>query len=316
MNPPDRASPPPAAALSRGAPTPPRLSAAFAMAWLECLEASMRLPGDPPFARIRSLSGRTARVCLPLLSYSHLGSSEAAAAVARPGGGTAVVRHLTAPAPDLPAGTPVVSMLDLGTWADAGRLWEHGLSANLRKKIRRVRKAGGTVARGRGPEDAARFFDLFARTMHRHGTPPHPPALFATALQRLDAEILFVDLAGRTVAAYFVLHDPGNITLFQWAGFDETVPVGYASLLGEWAAIESAFARGARWFDLGRAPLGSPSWRHKQYWHPTLFHATTTPPPRGNLYARFRLAAALWKHLPQGVATRLGPRIIRHLPDA
>ena len=305
----------PAVSEADSADAPSRLGADFVRRWLDCVGAALGLRAEFPFARVRRFGGQARRVCVPYLSYAHLDAAGAAALLAGEKTGGSLVRHLAALPPDAPEGTPVISAVPLFLWRDADDFWEHALTANLRKKIRKATKSGHLVERSNLPAAARDFHSLFAATMHRHGTPPYPRELFEEALARCGGEVVTVRRGDTIVVAYFLLHDR-EIALFMWAGFNPAEDAGYASLLGEWDSIRDAFARDCRWFDLGRAPLGSPAWRHKQYWHPRLFHATTTPPPGGSVYSRYAFASRLWRRLPAGLACRLGPWVVSHLPDA
>lgn len=292
----------------------PLLSTAFVQRWLKCLHSTFGYRLDFPFATVRTLTGRRHFVCAPLLSYAHL-DRLAAASIAPPRPGRFEIRHLAPLEADAPAGTAVISALPLHPWAEPNGLWEHGLSADLRKKIRRASKEGWIAETRTEPAAAALFYPLFAATMHRHGTPPYPENLFTHALADGLAEVVLVHRGGEPLVAYFVLFD-AQVALFQWAGFHPSADVRYASLLGEWTAVQAAFRRGCHWFDLGRAPLGGGAWKHKQYWRPRVFRAVRTPAATASVYDKYRVLAACWRRLPAGLAKRLGPRIIRHLSDA
>ncbi|MGH8020602.1 MAG: GNAT family N-acetyltransferase [Opitutaceae bacterium] len=294
----------------------PRLTPAFVGQWLECVCASFGYGAGFPCARVRTFMGAHHLVCVPLLPYAHLDASDAAALAEQHGNSRRVhVRHVAPLNAGAPAGTPVVSVIPLFEWRDAGHFWSEAITSNLRKRIRKAEKDGYAVERSSEPAAADGFYTLFCATMHRHGTPPFPLALFKEALARGIGEVVNVRRQDITVVSYFVLKDP-RVALFMWAGFDPREDAGYASLLGEWESVRAAFERNCRWFDLGRAPLGGPAWRHKQYWRPRLFHATCAPPPPANIYARYAQAARIWRCLPAGLARRIGPWIVRHLPDA
>jgi hypothetical protein len=295
---------------------PPVLGTEFVRRWLECVRASCGHVPVGDFARVRIWSRRTIDVALPFLSYSHL---DEAAAIARASAGSAArtvqVRFLRSLPPDAADGMPVVSAIDLSAWRDAEHFWEAGLSANLRKKVRKAAKDGCIATCTRDAAELDVFFPLFARTMHAHGTPVYPRELFRRALEAGIASVVTVRRGGEILVSYFVLED-AHLALFQWAGFHPGLDAGYASLVGEWEAVRTAFARGCRWFDLGRAPLGGPAWKHKQYWHPQSFLAARLPAEETTPYAKYRRAGALWRRLPSWLADRAGPVIVRGLADA
>ena len=75
-------------------------------------------------------------------------------------------------------------------------------------------------------------------------------------------------------------------------------------------------------FDFGRSREGTGPYHFKRHWG---FEPVTLPyqyivlrgralPDLSPSNPRFRLAAAIWKHLPLGVTNRLGPPLTRYLP--
>lgn len=290
----------------------PRLSEDVVARWLDCLSDAFGYPVAFPFARLRTPAGRRIRVCVPLLAYTHLTEPEARRIRDEAGREAVQIRYLTvAPAAVAPR-EPTISMIPLRPWADAEDLWRRGLSANMRKKVRRCERDGLTVARGRSRALLDSFYALFLETMHRHGTPPFPRRLFQSILDGFDAEIIRVDGSTAPIAAYFVIYSR-EVALFQWAGMAPRP--GYAGFLGEWAAIQGAMQRHCAWFDLGRAGSQSPPFAHKALWRPTLFKPAVLPPPARPIYDKYRFRSAAWRRLPAGVAARLGPILTPHLTD-
>lgn len=298
---------PPAAGLP-----PPVLEEAFVARWLDCLGEAFGYAVAFPFARVRSLRGRSTRICVPLLAYTHLDEAGARRACADASGEAIQVRYLSPPPPEFAANAPTQSLIPLSGWTDADDFWQHGLSGNIRKKVRRCEREGLRVIRGTDRSDLDTFYALFLETMHRHGTPPFPLQIFQTLLARLDAEIITVARHQDPAVSFFVIY-AGPVALFQWAGLASSP--GYAAFQGEWAALQGAMERGCRWFDFGRAGFGSPSFTHKSFWRPIRFAPTVLPTSNHSLYDRYRLASAAWRRLPAPIASRVGPRLTPHLLD-
>jgi FemAB-related protein (PEP-CTERM system-associated) len=89
-----------------------------------------------------------------------------------------------------------------------------------------------------------------------------------------------------------------------------------------WSALEGAIERGCSTFDFGRSTPNEGTYKFKEQWgaqpaplcweygllqRDQLPNSSPTNP-------KFRMAIALWKKLPVGIATRLGPMIVRSIP--
>ena len=226
------------------------------------------------------------------------------------------IRYLDTIPDERVAGQPVQSLIPIGSWASIEEFWEKGLSQNLRKKIRRAERDGLQVKGERSNEAFEVFYGLYLKTMHRHGTPPYSREIMHRLHDRLDAEIVRVeDGDGEVVAAYLVIR-AGNITLFQWAGFNAMATLGNASALGEWQAIKKAMEKGCDWFDLGRSSDGGPAFKHKQYWKPEVYRCCVYPPIYKSVYSKYSLASKVWRLLPPAFAAKIGPAICQRLKDA
>lgn len=211
----------------------------------------------------------------------------------------------------------VTVLLDLAESPDG--LWRR-FPSKLRSQINRAEKAGLTARFG--PDQRAPFYDVFARNMRDLGTPVLPAAWF----ERIGR--VFPDL----VEFGAVYHGDTPIAAgcgFRWRGEFEMT---WASSLREfnhlagnmllyWSFMRLMIETGVRVLNFGRCSPGSGAHRFKRQWggadvplpwgqwSPGEVRATPSPDA-----GKYRLATAVWRHLPLPVANRLGPLVARVIP--
>jgi serine/alanine adding enzyme len=201
--------------------------------------------------------------------------------------------------------------------------FESGLSSKVRSQARRGERAGAEIRFGTSPDLLRAFHRVFAVNMRDLGTPAYGAEFFSAILHEFGnaATIAVVRLGGAPVGCAFLVRHRDTMEV-PWASTLRRVnPEGVAMYLYR-EVLRHAIASGCRWFDFGRSTEGSGTHRFKVQWgaeevrhHWHYWMRDGGEPPRLNPDApRFRLAVRAWKLLPVSVATRLGPRIVRHLP--
>jgi len=204
--------------------------------------------------------------------------------------------------------------------AASGEAAWRAFPAKLRSQIRRPQR-DGLEARF-GAAELPAFYDVFARNMRSLGTPVLPRAFFERLSAALGGLVVFGTVYRRAepVAAGcgFVWHEEFEMT---WASSLREHSRSAPNMLLYWAFMEQMIARGVRVFDFGRCTPGGGTHRFKQQWGgadvplPWLQwspkNLTATPSPDRPAY---RLAAAVWRHLPLAVTNRIGPLLARQLP--
>jgi serine/alanine adding enzyme len=298
----------------------------------ECLYLAARnwegdLVGVLPLVRVRSLVFGHYLVSMPFVNYGGpLGTSAAvralvdhAVAIAQRENVKLLELRSRLPLPvSIPAShRKITVVLDLQATADAQF---QRFDAKLRSQIRRPQKEGVTVRFG--ADQVAPFFDVFARHMRDLGTPTQPLALFREIEGQFSDDCLFACayLEGEPVAAGagFRFGDEFEMT---WASslraFNRQAP----NMLLYWACIERAIGEGVKRFNFGRCSPGSGSHRFKMQWgghdEPLWWYGfaakanVTTPSPTDRGY---RFGPRVWRRLPAGIATAVGPLIVRYLP--
>jgi serine/alanine adding enzyme len=300
----------------------------------ECLYLAARtdagqLIGVLPLVRVKSFLFGHYIVSMPFLNYGGpLGSPAATAelighAVALARRDRVKLLELRSRVP-LPAELPashrkITVLLDLPP-GDPDALFGR-LKAKVRSQVRRPQKEGVEVRFGL--DQVGPFFDVFARHMRDLGTPTQPRRLFDAIAAQFPHDAWFgcAWLGGRPIA--------GGCG-FRWA---DEFEMTWASALTEhnriapnmllyWAFLERAANERIAVFNFGRCTPGGGTHRFKQQWggrdEPLYWYqyaprggAASTPSPDDGAYA---WGPRLWKRLPLGLATALGPRIVRGIP--
>jgi len=130
-----------------------------------------------------------------------------------------------------------------------------------------------------------------------------------------------VRVNGRPVAAGFTYRTPTMVQL-PWASSIREFNSLCANVLLYWDAIQFTHECGATTFDMGRSTPNEGTFKFKAQWGASAIplHWEYELPAGGQLpnvspaNPKFQLAIALWQRLPLGVATRVGPMIVRAIP--
>jgi FemAB-related protein (PEP-CTERM system-associated) len=289
------------------------------------------LAGVLPLVRVRSRLFGHYLVSMPFLNYGGpLGSADAvraltAEAVAMAGRDGVKLLELRSREP-LPVDLPVshrkiTVILDLLPGDPDGVFAR--FPAKLRSQVRRPAKEGVTVKFGR--DQVTPFFAVFARHMRDLGTPTQPRSLFEAIADQFGDEAWFgCAYLGEVPIACGAGFRMGGEFEMTWA----SALVAYNKLSPNmalyWAFIERAAREGLALFNFGRCTPGSGTHRFKQQWGgrdvPLHWYQRAaggggaeahTPSPDDGAY---RWGPKLWARLPVGVATALGPHIVRGIP--
>jgi FemAB-related protein (PEP-CTERM system-associated) len=200
------------------------------------------------------------------------------------------------------------------------QLWSNLRSA-VRTQIRKARKLDLEVTWGH-EELLDDFYSVFRRNMRDLGTPVFGRSLFEEILTRRagNAELCVVRIGWRPIAAGLLTHGDG-LSEVPSASALRTYRDTAANSLMYWHLLERAHERGQQWFDFGRSSIASPTFDFKRKW------GTEPVPTVWQLYVRhgspeelrpdsrrFRWAIRAWQHLPVGVASLIGPSIVRGIP--
>lgn len=284
------------------------------------------LAGVLPLVRVKSALFGHFVVSVPFLNYGGpLGSDDAVRALAshavemsrREGVKVLELRSRAALPLDLQVShRKITVLLDMTGGADA--VWKR-LESKVRSQVRRPQKDGVTVRMG--SDQVGPFHDVFSRHMRDLGTPALPRALFEAIARTFPDEATFACayLNDRPVACGcgFRWDDEFEIT---WASslreFNRQAP----NMLVYWELMRQTADAGVTTFNFGRCTPGGNTHKFKRQWgtrdEPLWWYEHRAPgattPAEGHGAAG--LGPRVWRRLPLGVATALGPHVVRFIP--
>jgi FemAB-related protein (PEP-CTERM system-associated) len=293
-------------------------------------ESSGRICGVLPLVFFRSrLFGRFA-VSMPYVNYGGILADdpsverallERGIEEARANGSTHLeLRHARQQFATLPAKRHKVAMiLRLAPTVEAQ--WQ-ALDKKVRNQVRKAEKSGLQTAEG-GAELLPQFYEVFARNMRDLGTPVYSLEFFRHVLRAFpdESRVFVVSLDGRPVAASIV-HWHGATIEVPWASSLREFNPLCVNVLLYWQMLQFAIARGFAAFDFGRSTPGEGTYQFKKQWGAEALELVWeywlanggTLPELNPKNPKFDLAIRTWQRLPVGVATRLGPLVVRNIP--
>ena len=199
---------------------------------------------------------------------------------------------------------------------------EHNLLAIPRKHRAMVRKGMASGLGSHIDADTTRFFDCYAASVHRLGTPVFSRRYFS-ALQREfgdDCEVLSIEHAGKAVSSVLSFHFRGEILPYYGGGGTAARALAANDFM-YWELMRTAAARGCRSFDFGRSKVGTGAYDFKKNWgfapaplgYEYRLYGAAAVPENNPLNPKFRLFIGLWRRMPLTLANLLGPHIVKHL---
>jgi len=209
-------------------------------------------------------------------------------------------------------------MLDLSPGGD--EIWKSKLRPSARRNVRRAEKAGLRVVEGHEHLDA--FVDIYARNMHRLGTPTHSRDFFESILEHFPKTLLLLVQHRNSYIGGTLLVPFRNTILMPWVcGLQEYFDLRPNNLL-YWESIVRACDRGFRQLDFGRSKWNSGTFNFKsqygaqpiQLYYQYLLNTARAVPSVDPENPRFKSVIAVWRKLPLPVVNFLGPYIIRNIP--
>lgn len=197
------------------------------------------------------------------------------------------------------------------------------LQAIPRKQRAMVRKGIKNGLVSQLDRNVDRFFVLYADNVHRHGTPALPKRYFEALLSEFgsDCEVLTVSNAeGSPLSSVLSFYFRDEV-LPYYAGDVESARGLAANDFKYWDLMRRACQRGVHVFDFGRSKLGSGSYAFKRNWgfEPTPLHyeyclyRRSAIPQNNPSNSKYKLLISAWRRLPLGLASWLGPFIVRNL---
>jgi FemAB-related protein (PEP-CTERM system-associated) len=195
--------------------------------------------------------------------------------------------------------------------------------AAMRPKQRRMVRLGqqaGLVARV-DAGDVETFYDLFARSMRRLGTPVFPLRYFRLLLDRFGDQCALLTVWHRqTPVAASLSFLFGDAVLPYYAGSRREYFHYAINDFMYWELMRYARQRGVRLFDFGRSKRNTGAYQFKRHWgfepeplrYRTYGAAERAPESAGTSNGAVHLLRRSWQHLPLAVTRLLGPTLVRH----
>ena len=195
------------------------------------------------------------------------------------------------------------------------------LPKDTRYMIRKGEKAG--LECRSGMDELETFYNLFARSMQRLGTPVFPRALFENLAREFPdrTDLLLVYAGSEPVSGVFSFFFRDTI-LPYYAGAAPRATALAANNFMYWQLMKRAMKAGFRRFDFGRSKKGTGAFAFKSQWNMDVEELSyqvflvrrKTVPNFSPANPKFELATRLWKRMPFWLTTRVGPRVVRWFP--
>lgn len=199
---------------------------------------------------------------------------------------------------------------------------EDNLLAIPRKQRAMVRKGIAAGLTSTPEADTRRFFDCYARSVHRLGTPVFSRRYFSLLQQVFadDCEVLCIEQARQPVCGVLSFRFRDEI-LPYYGGGGERARLLAGNDFMYWEVMRRACASGCTLFDFGRSKVGSGSFAFKKNWgfepQPLAYdyqlHRSRALRDLQPMNPRFQPLIKAWRWLPLPLANLLGPLIVRQL---
>ncbi len=199
---------------------------------------------------------------------------------------------------------------------------EANLNAIPRKQRAMVRKGIKAGLRAEVDPATERFYQAYAQSVHRLGTPVFSRRYFdiLRAVFGADCEVVTVSHEGALVASVMSFFFRDQVLPYYGGGTDLARAVAGNDFM-YWEVMRRACERGLKVFDYGRSKQGTGSFDFKKNWgfEPTPLNyeyrlvRSSRVPDHNPLNPKYRAFIALWKRMPLGLANWIGPHIVKSI---
>lgn len=208
----------------------------------------------------------------------------------------------------------VTDIVDMSSGMD--RAWDV-INKNVKRKINKGIKSGLTFSVKEDAEAVRGFYDLYARTMGRLGTPVHSLSFFMNIRENLPAYIADVEYEGRAISSLYLLKHKDTMIYGWGASLQEHLKLS-PNAFNYWRSMEFAHGLGLTRFDFGRSLMDSGNYHFKEGWGavevPLTYHyyppSNAAEPPQ----SQYGKLAAVWSKLPVGISRLVGPELRKYVP--
>lgn len=230
------------------------------------------------------------------------------------------LRHFNQTGSGLPCKTNKISMT-VALNHDPEVLWNK-FATKHRTTIRRAAKNELEIIRGKG-DILTEFFTLLNHGWKELGTPLYSRSFFENILETFpdSIEIYLVLHKGTPVAGAFNGLFNGTVE-GMWASSPRSYVKLQANYFLYWEMVRQACIDGHKSFHLGRSSADSGAAFYKEKWNAIpgqlyweyLLNENQKLPELNVDNPRYRSAIKLWRALPMGITTVMGPGIAKSIP--
>ena len=200
---------------------------------------------------------------------------------------------------------------------------EQNMLAIPRKQRAMVRKGIKAELRGEIDGDVERFFEIYADSVHRHGTPALPKRYFHLLKKTFgdDCEVLsIISPSGKPVSSVLTFYFRNEVLPYYAGDHLEARDIA-ANDFKYWDLMQRAAARGCNLFDYGRSKIGTGPYHFKKNWgfepaplnYEYQLHRATKVPDMNPLNPKYRMFIKAWQTMPLSMANLIGPHIVKYL---
>jgi FemAB-related protein (PEP-CTERM system-associated) len=192
-----------------------------------------------------------------------------------------------------------------------------------RRMIRQGEKAGLTYEFGH-MELLPLFYEIFARSYHRLGSPVFSVKFFANLLDEFkeQSNILVIKTPeGKPISAVLTFFFKDQV-LPYFAGslfeYRDLAPNDYMY----WQLMKYGHEKGYRWFDFGRSKVDTGSYDFKRHWgfepeplpYQYFLNRIGDLPNISPINPKYQKKIEIWRKLPFWTTKIIGPRIVKYIP--
>ena len=202
-------------------------------------------------------------------------------------------------------------------------IWKNSLKSVTRNRIRKAYKQNFQIDYGRDYLDD--FYSVLSTNFRDLGTPIFPKLFFRNIFDKFSnlTDLIVVKYKNKVVGGMLVM---GYKNMFSdlWVStlrkYNDLCP----NELLYWEAIKFACRNGFEYFDFGRSSINQGTFNFKKKWGAKpvplyyqyyLNRANSISQINAVQNSKYQLAIKIWKRLPLIIANRIGPIVVRYLPE-
>ena len=199
-------------------------------------------------------------------------------------------------------------------------LWK-GIGDKTRNRVRKAEKNGIQIVHAANKSDLQAFYRVYGKTMKRLGSPPQPYRYFERMWDLFYPDKIFIPLAnyqGKLIAGGVLFMKGSEIHFAYSCSATEYLPLAPNDLVW-WHAIKWGNEHGFSRLNLGRTREGEDTVTFKKRWcgesiKMPYFYKFFGKALEQRQEVQYRRLSRLWsRYMPESVASRIGPFIIRQI---